>query len=304
MKIYLHWYRHNEGAGNFGDELNPFIVKRLSGRKVQWKEPSEESTFMKLKIFVYNFFMSKLSLEENWNNLRAGKTIFGIGSIIRFCNPQIKVWGSGIIEANEIIPLAKFYAVRGKYTQIRMKELGHRKIPKAIGDPAILLPLVLPCDKQIKFKVGIIPHHIHYNKLIDIIKDDEIVVINLLDCIEKIVSQINSCELTLCTSLHGLIVSHAYKIDSLWIDIDNADLEKISGDNIKFLDYFSSVGLSEYTPISVDIHKSICWENFSRDLKHKFNNILVPNDDILLQRQKILLKVAPFKVVKKFRVLW
>lgn len=58
------------------------------------------------------------------------------------------------------------------------------------------------------------------------------------------IKDIFSCEKTFSSSLHGLIVSHAYNIPCVWVEF----LDKVIGNGFKFKDYLKSVNLDEYKP--------------------------------------------------------
>ena len=299
-KIKIYWYRQKQGHGNFGDELNPYIIERLTLHKTQWTSTYNDSRWNSVKTIAYLFLKEHRSFKEirnssAWQKFFNQPVIFAIGSIIRNCDTNVKVWGSGIITSNESIPKAKFLAVRGKYTQKRLLDLGY-KAPKTLGDPALLLPLVFKGVKEKKYKVGIIPHHVHYKELQEL-NNQDVKVINLLDPIEVIIKDINLCNRTISTSLHGIIVSHSYGVDSLWIDFDLDN--KLTGDNIKFVDYFSSVGLKEYFPFKIT--KKFFDLQMIEELFLANTRLTLPKEEKITQIQKSLLSCAPFKILPKFK---
>lgn len=59
--------------------------------------------------------------------------------------------------------------------------------------------------------------------------------------IEDVLNQMLSCEQIISTSLHGVIVGHAYGIPTIWIKHNDIDT-----DGFKFKDYFDSVGIKLY----------------------------------------------------------
>lgn len=254
-------------------------------------------TTSKIKL-VYLFAKNNILKIEPPNKLNYlllfNKITFGIGSILSWYTVKnCIVWGSGIMNKNAKIFPANFLAVRGKHTQQRISEIGYTP-PKVIGDPALLLPIIYTPQKSNRKNIGIIPHFKHYNEVSAKFKNDQnIVIINLLDDIEKIINQINSCYITLSTSLHGIIVSHAYSVKSLWVELSEIN---IGGDNIKFYDYFSSVDILEYKPFRVEnkdnidfIIKNICIHD----------HLLLPKVD-LVKIQSNLLSVAPFQLKKEY----
>lgn len=299
-KIFLFWYQYNKGHGNFGDELNYYLVHRLSSRPVEYVDIYffYQSTVLALKVIFNNLFKKRISpftaIRYSFLNIvKKPRILLAIGSILNdhpYLN--VDVWGSGMISRDRKVSRRKFYAVRGKITRDLLIQQGH-EVPEVYGDPALLLPLVYIPQSVIKYKVGILPHYTHYEKLKDKYSKD-VLVINLLDEIETIVSQINSCEYTLSTSLHGLIVSHAYNIPALWVDFPEISGLQLYGDGMKFDDYFSSVNIERYSPLIVRS------ENDIFNITAIPNDMALPDSDVIRKIMLNLLKSAPFPLKTQY----
>lgn len=291
--IRLFWYKRLAGKyGNFGDELGPYLIGKLSMLPVEHVPIPRSGLFLLLTYFK-NLFLGRYTLsmlpEVIKSLLNPGGYITSIGSIIGWSSGQRVVWGSGILFYNEKISNGKFLAVRGQYTQRRLRNLGY-EVPDVLGDPAILLPLVYKPEVKKQYKLGIIPHHTHTESLAHLASGDDVLVIDLLDDIELIIRKILACERVVSTSLHGLIVAHAYGIPGLWHEYKDVQWH---GSDVKFFDYFSSVGIEEYVPLQmptaiVNLERIFC--SFSEYSKHATIQVS------LSVMQKKLLDVAPFPV--------
>lgn len=113
---------------NFGDELSPFIIKKLSNKNIRYSN-------------------------------KEGK-ILSVGSIIHFAKDNDIIWGSGLLEKT-LLPKSKnlkICSVRGPLTKMILDKNGYQ-CPAVFGDPAILLKKIIK-QKVIgkKYKLGIIPH--------------------------------------------------------------------------------------------------------------------------------------------------
>lgn len=247
---------------NFGDFLTPYIVEKLTNKKPVLFSPKSKFSF---------FFKHSLM----------------IGSIISRSQKRTLVWGSGIIKKDDIINGGKFLAVRGPKTAQRIKELGYDST-EVYGDPALLLPILYNPKIEKKYTIGIIPHFFHFKELVNIYpeKDNTVLFINLLtNNVEDVINQILSCEKIISTSLHGLIVSHAYQIPAIWWKYG-----KLNGDDIKFYDYLESLDLkinSNFAGLTLD-------EVMVLD---QYN---LPDINKLVSVRKNLLKTFPYKLNKNF----
>ena len=242
---------------NFGDILTPYIVEKLTGKKpVLFYPDSKFASYFKHCLMV--------------------------GSIISHSKTNSTVWGSGIIRKDEKIEGGKFIAVRGPRTAQRLRELGF-PAPDVYGDPAILLPVLYKPVIHKKYKFGLIAHYIDSDKLTEEIKAcPDVHFINLLTHnIETVVNDILCCEKIVSTSLHGLIVAHSYGIPATWWKYSN----KLSGDDIKFYDYFESVNLHDQ------------YSNEGKTLQEVIdsNNYSLPERDQLAGMQRQLLRTFPYK---------
>jgi len=232
----IYWYREN--ILNFGDEITPWLFEKIFGIKIN--EPC--------------------NIKETSDNV-----LLGVGSIMRLSSDKTEVWGSGIrnINQNDFTRAKKYHLVRGLFTRKRLLELGH-DCPEAYGDPGLLLPKYYSPKIEKKYKLGVIPHIIEYDFIKDKIKSLDINVIDLrTDNIEQVVDEILKCEVTISSSLHGLITSVAYDIPTRWVKFTN----KINGDGVKYYDFFSSIdnsvlsntninplycNITKYNPISLN----------------------------------------------------
>jgi pyruvyltransferase len=224
--IKIPFYYYNEkNINNFGDLITPYFLRKYCDKK------------------DYSFCF----------NNRLPK-IISCGSIMRMCNENVIVYGSGIRDINQNIKKGIIKIVRGPLTRNRLLKI-NCYCPPTYGDPGLLLPLYYNPKIQKKYKLGIIPHHIHYNQIKKMYSNDNsILIINLINNnIEIVIKEILKCQKIISSSLHGLIVSDAYNIPNKWIKFNN----EIKGDDTKFYDYFSSVNRKDIEYINCYGYKKI-----------------------------------------------
>jgi pyruvyltransferase len=203
---------------NFGDGLTPWLIRRLTGQYPHFVRPEDPR---------HKFMIT--------------------GSIVGYAGANCSVWGCGILNRNDwISPSARLLAVRGPLTRERALQCG-AKCPEVFGDPALLLPrLYRPHANVPRFIGGVIPHFSDMPQLSAMwTTSNELLLIDIQDSIEKTIDQIASCEFVLSSSLHGIIVSHAFGIPAVWVKF--RDLP--SGDDAKFHDYFHSIGQEPPAPV-------------------------------------------------------
>ncbi len=248
---------------NYGDLLSKYLVEKISGRPVKFVHPKKQPWYRRNK--------------EHY---------LAIGSILHHATENSFVWGSGIIDRKHHVAPCKFGAVRGPQTRKFLLNLGY-ECPEVYGDPALLLPKYFNPNVEKKYAIGILPHYHDYKEVAKTFKDEpEILVIDMM-CIdvEEVTKQILQCKKTISSSLHGLIVSHAYQIPSVWVQFSSI----LFGDGVKFVDYLESVELPVYKPEFLKEKKTV------RELEHLVQKYpSLPDVDKIKELQKSLIASCPF----------
>lgn len=214
------WWMRGPFPGNFGDILTPYVLWHAFGIIPRWIAANRSQGLC-------------------------------IGSIAKFARKGTMVWGPGMPRASD--PLAAnavWAAVRGPLSREAVLASGG-DIPEIYGDGAVLLPEIYAPQVEKTHRIGIIPHVLQEQQLRDALekagKTHEVKVISLLAAdfadIERVIRDIISCEEIVSTSLHGVIVSHAYGVpcQSARIIAPEEDAE----DSFKMRDYKASVGLED-----------------------------------------------------------
>lgn len=272
---------------NFGDALSPFIVESLSKKEIIYKTHylGKKDALRKLKGYI----ISKEFKEIKHINFPWEKTLLAVGSIISWGTKNSEIWGSGFMNEYETFKGGKIHAVRGKYTKEKLTQSGFN-CPDVYGDPALLLPLIVPPAEK-KEDIGIIPHW-KETKYFQSNFANKFKVIDLnTNNIHEIIAQITSCQKILSTSLHGIIVAHAYGIPALWIMKGYIDT-----DGFKFKDYFSSVNIPIYDGFT-NIEEILSKQQNITNLFENNKIQSLPHKSIT-EIQKSLIFAAPFKVCK------
>jgi pyruvyltransferase len=160
-----------------------------------------------------------------------------IGSIVKYATDNTLVLGSGLIKRKQKPnPNAIYKFVRGPLTRNRVIELGGT-CPEIYGDAAFLLPLFWKeCAKE--HEVGIVPHIYNYDEVKE--KYPQYHIIDLTQDPKIVTQEITKCKRIISSSLHGLIVAHAYNIPAAWVKFST----KLVGDTIKFQDYYASINVT------------------------------------------------------------
>lgn len=290
----IFWYYKNWGP-NYGDWLSPYIISRLSGKETLQCFGSG----FPAKLAIKNHIKKLIHLPYEMYLFPWEKNIISIGSIMSRATPGSKIWGTGIIDPKLPVRGGQVYAVRGKLTLqvLKQKKCKWLKFQDkiALGDPGMLISMFIkPAAKDCE--LGLIPHfsEIEYFKLK---YKNKIKIIDLRsNDIENVTNAITSCNKIISTSLHGIIVAHAYNIPALWIE--HEELHK-GTNGFKFKDYFSSVDIPEYEPIH-DISKLINDSNTLDELFNLMSEYVLPNKNVV-EIQKELIQAAPFRIKNLYK---
>jgi hypothetical protein len=203
MELNVYW---SNSRPNFGDILTPHVLNYFNINYKMVSKPAQANTMC-------------------------------IGSIVHRATDNMIVLGSGLMHTKHRPNInADYRFVRGPLTRNRILELGG-SCPEVYGDPALLLPLF--CDESKKeHDIGIVPHYVDYEDMKQKYPNYKIINLHDTDPI-KVAKEITKCRKIISTSLHGIIAAHAYNIPATWLHYSN----KLKGNNVKFRDYFASVGL-------------------------------------------------------------
>lgn len=205
---------------NFGDALTPWLIRRLTGQYPRFLPPLDPRPKFLL-----------------------------VGSILEYAGPGCTVWGAGVLRSDEqVSPEAHFLAVRGPLSRARVLACGGN-CPAIFGDPALLLPRFYQPPPSVRRGVGIVAHYSEQPRLRGRWPATaELRLIDIQDPVESVIAQVTACEMVASSSLHGLVVSHAYGVPALWIKF--RDL--VPNDDTKFRDYFFSRDHDARLPVRLD----------------------------------------------------
>lgn len=267
------WFK----SRNWGDALNPVLIKYLSGEKpIRLSRPGLN---LKNKIIEENI---RLPLDIIINKNLKEPIYLVIGSIISWADKNTIVWGSGFISEEHRLneKPKKICAVRGPLTRKRVLEHGF-DCPKIYGDPSLLFPKFYKPNIKKKYELGIIPHYTDKRdiSLKKFKANNNIKIINIEGGIKRVVDDILSCHKICSSSLHGIIASDAYDVPSTWIKLS----DKIIGNEFKFRDYFLSVERYNEKPLLITEKTTL------EDIFNNFHDYEI-NIDL-----EMLLDSCPFK---------
>lgn len=249
----------------------------------EWKYPLDDNVYVSFDAHKDNFgdILTPLVVdylsEKNVVRISSVKTLNSphflvIGSVLQKATCNSSVWGSGFIsEDSNLSEIPKeIYAVRGPLSRKKLHDM-NIDCPEVYGDPALLMPEIyqpIACSK--KYKLGIIPHYI--DKDHPILNDVETLNpdICLIDIQNpnplNVIDAMNSCEMIVSSSLHGIIVADAYGIPAKWVHFS----EDVIGNGFKFRDYFLSVDGEEREAFQIEETTKLT-DFFNLDFDYQFS---------------------------------
>ena len=212
--IPLFWWIR-PAPGNMGDWLSPYIISKLFGIPVKYASSSQAK-------------------------------LVSLGSIGKFVEDHHVAWGTGISNSNtELSSKATFLAVRGPYTSEALLKSGGKRVD-IFGDPGILMSRIFKPKpfKQTRYRYGFVRHYIHQNVPISFsndIEDLNIMMSSPAD-LENFIARLCSYEAVLTTSLHVIILCHAYKIPCRLVSLAG-EINGVHGNGIKYKDFYHGAGI-------------------------------------------------------------
>lgn len=198
---------------NMGDLISPYLFEKITEEKARRVSHNNNKPFF-----------------------------LACGSILNYSSKNAIVWGTGSMFPNcRVAKPQQVLAVRGPLTRNILLKNGI-PCPEVYGDPGLLLPLYYtPRPQQQHYRVGIIPHYVDYKHTKHTFGNiPGILVIDINRDVELVCDDIISCDVTISSSLHGIIVSHAYNVHCAWMTVSPKADSPIGGGKFKYNDYYLS----------------------------------------------------------------
>ena len=250
-------------------------------------------------MYNYNHFIPIIG-NKKYNN-----SIFMIGSILRYCDDNNIIFGSGLKESTQTIELKKnkVYCIRGKLT----KKVLSDKDNILMMDPGLLIrKLYIPKTIETTKKMLIIPHYNHkaffvndtdeynvmdikftnsdYNFITnykELSEDNKEKILNLFNDKFNI---INSYDLILSSSLHGLVFAHAFGKKTIYFKIN----EEKNEPNHKYNDYYSIYNMN-VNPVTIK-KTDIPNLKYNTYINNKSHNVDIVKYEKIINDADIMLK--------------
>ena len=171
-------------SNNVGDALTAWLVHRIAGTWPAYVPPAMEHL----------------------------RRCMLVGSVLNHAQQDTFVAGAGVARLSDPVDArATFLSVRGPLSRQAVMASGGR-CPEIYGDPAMLLPRWIPRATP-TCPVGIVPHYTDHARSLTLwgghIQDGRMKIVNVFAPVEEFVHGLTSCEVVLCSSLHGLVVAEA-----------------------------------------------------------------------------------------------
>ncbi|MBW9203961.1 polysaccharide pyruvyl transferase family protein [Bacteroidales bacterium SW292] len=278
-------------SNNFGDELSPYIINKLSGEPICYYNPFSFKKVLRNSLSILSSIArGRFSNIGKLSAFTLSPIIIGAGSLLESATSRCIIWGTGMAQKSFIPKGGKFLMTRGYLSRKVVEDAGFHVQSTLCGDPALLLPRLFYPNTHTEYKTGIVCHNADYEYLKSRWEGlNNINIIHLRGSnVEKVINEICSCSFIYSSSLHGLIVSHAYGIPALWFEHT-----RLTGDRFKFYDYFSSVHIPFYHPFTVEEVEN---SGFTATLEPEK---LYIDSRLLHDIQDELIRLAPFIIKPK-----
>ena len=212
------WWRHNQSHGNLGDALNLVVLSAFGLTPVRSRGPASPG-----------------STDEGSRTADPGPTLLAIGSmvddrVIADRHARCVVWGSGwrgdpISDATR--QLLDVRAVRGPHTAAALG----LDLSVPMGDPALLLPLLIDVADHRSARRGILVPHISHVSGAPEVGCDQTVTVGVRQAgltggfttrdIVRRVRTIATAGFVLTGALHAAIIAQAYGVPwAAWLGPD------------------------------------------------------------------------------------
>lgn len=220
-RVRAFWCR-TPSRPNFGDALTPWLLRKMTGRVPEFAHPDDP----RHKYFV-------------------------VGSTVSYVRDNATVWGAGILRHDDdASPAATYRSVRGPLTRRAVLRAGGR-CPEVYGDPALLLPRFhQPAVAPPTGRVALVAHYADLPRVAALAPaDDDVMLVDIQSSIEAVIDELARADVVASSSLHGVVVAHAYGVPAVWVTFG----EPRRADAAKFEDHFLSVGMTPPRPLRIDV---------------------------------------------------
>lgn len=217
MTIQAHWHT---SPGNFGDVLNDELLRALSGEGVEMVEAGCPRPHL-----------------------------IACGSILSRSVNSTTVWGAGLLDAGQAAQLAgrtpTISAVRGPMTRRELVRQGVA-CPEVYGDPALVLPRIWPQRGTVTHELALVPHHVErtHPEILRLARDPRVRIVDICASRAEVLAGITGARVVASSSLHGVIVAHAYGLPVTWMHVSG----RVLGAGFKFRDHYLALQVHPRAP--------------------------------------------------------